>query len=364
MVFHSLTEWCSLLANRSIPAGNVEGLVGDSSSDSSSNFRADLVSMAGSLLRQGLVQSVSRAAMGCEFEVLLNERQYGSGVDCAISALRKIDELESLLSVYRPQSQISKVNRFGSERPVLVDASTFELVQLALDIHQLTDGAYDITAGSLSEAWGFSRRQGRMPSQQQIDQSLTVVGSSLVDLDCQAQTIRLKRPGVQLNPGGIGKGYALDQAAGVLVQHGIQDCLIHGGLSSIVARGTRHHQFDSGWKVALKHPWRPDETLETIPLRDQGLATSGSGKQFFHFKGKRYSHLIDPRTGWPADKMMSATVICPSGGVADALATGLFILGPERSIEFCQAHPEISAILVYTDPKSGSQRIQHCNWMS
>lgn len=300
--------------------------------------------------------------MGCEFEVLLNQHQYADGVQTALDALKLIEFLENQLSVYRVNSQISKVNQFGHLRSVAVDALTMELIQLGIDVYCWTKGAFDLTAGSLSQAWGFSRRQGAMPTDLQIRQALDQVGSEHLSFDLVEQTIALDRPGVQINTGGIGKGYALDCAARLLTQHSINDFMMHGGLSSIVARGHRQDTYTDGWRVALKHPWREDETIQTITLRDQALGTSGSGKQFFHFGGKRYSHIIDPRSGWPADGMMSATVICPSGGVADALATGLFVLGPQAAMEFCQAHPDISAVLVFADPKSGRQRVERCNW--
>ncbi len=311
-----------------------------------------------------LIQSISREAMACEFEVLLNEHEYSHGVDAAVEALDVVDHIDRLLSVFRPQSQLSKINRYAFERPVLVDAMTLELVKLALDAFTLTDGAFDLTAGSLSEVWGFSRRQGAMPSQEQIQQALDCVGSKYICVKEQDSTVALTRPGVRLNSGGIGKGFALDHAARKLVDHQVDHFMIHGGQSSIVARGQRNANWcQSGcWTVALKHPWRSNEVLETLSLCDEALATSGSGKQFFHFGGKRYSHLIDPRTGWPAQQMMSTTVICSSGALADALATGLFILGPDAAIEFCEAHSEIRAILVYCDPKTGQQRLERRNF--
>ena len=230
-----------------------------------------------------------------------------------------------------------------------------------MDVFHWTRGCFDITAGSLSEAWGFAKRQGAMPTQDELKAALANVGSQHLQLDLQASTVRLLRPGLRLNPGGIGKGFALDLAAEILLRDGIGDFMIHGGLSSILARGQRKG-ISSTWTVALKHPWRTEELLETIPLHDRALGTSGSGKQFFHFGGKRYSHIIDPRTGWPADQMMSVTVLCRSAAVADALATGLFVMGIDQAMEFCDRDPQISAVFVYTDPKSGSQQILHRNW--
>ncbi len=143
----------------------------------------------------------------------------------------------------------------------------------------------------------------------------------------------------------------------------MHDFMIHGGLSSVVACGHRHHpETGGGWLVSLKHPWRWEEHLGTIRLRDQALGTSGSGKQFFHFGGQRYSHIIDPRTGWPAQSMMSASVVCGSCAIADALATAFFVMGPEASESFCERHPDIAAILIYQAPKSGRQVIRTCNF--
>jgi FAD:protein FMN transferase len=328
---------------------------------------SELSSLMPSWWRLGLpqiscpMQSISRPAMACEFEFLLNERQYSGGVERAVEALGLIERVEDLLSVYRPQSQFSKLNQFASQRPVRVDALTLEVIQLAIDVHRWTDGCFDLTAGSLSETWGFSRREGKMPTQQQITAALSTVGSQHIIVDESASTVFFARDGIKLNPGGIGKGYALDRAASYLSRSGIHDYMIHGGLSSIIARGSRHN-LSSEWVVALKHPWRTEELLETFPLRDQALGTSGSGKQFFHFGGKRYSHLIDPRTGWPAQQMMSVTIVCPSCGIADALATGLFIMGVDGAIQYCERNPDVAALLIHTDPKSGSQRIDRRNW--
>ena len=244
----------------------------------------------------------------------------------------------------------------------MVDSKTLELVQLAVDIYEWTGGAFDITAGSLSEAWGFARRQGSMPTTEQVQQALESVGSHHLSIHQSDSTVSLARPGIRLNSGGIGKGYALDYAAQHLHSQGIRNFLMHGGLSSIIARGSRNGAMCQPWNIALKHPWRSNETIEVLSLDNQALGTSGSGKQFFHFGGKRYSHLIDPRSGWPADQMMSATVICPSGAVADALATAMFIMGPQSAIEFCEAHTEVAAVLIYTDPKTNQQRVEHRNW--
>ena len=309
-----------------------------------------------------MLLSIARAAMACEFEVLLNQFQYPQGGDRAVEALDLIEQLESRLSVYKPRSDLSVLNRFGSQRPIPLSSDALALLQLAQDIHLWTGGAFDITAGSLSEAWGFSRRQGVMPSSEQIADALQVVGSQLLELDLSLGQGRLLRSGVKTNPGGIGKGYALDRAAQCLVAGGIDDFMIHGGLSSVVARGNRQHpQTGGGWLVSLRHPWRVEQVLGTIRLRDEALGTSGSGKQFFHIGGRRYSHIIDPRSGWPAQGLLSATVICRSGAVADALATALFVMGPEAAKNFCDTHPGIRAVLIVASDREAQPQMELIN---
>ncbi len=300
-----------------------------------------------------LLLSVARSAMACEFEVLLNQHQYADAANKAMEALDIIDDMERLLSVYKTHSDLSILNRFGAERPTPLSYDTHRLLSLAKDAHTWTQGTFDITAGSLSDLWGFSRRDAAVPTPAEIEAALELVGGHQVTLT-EESNASLAQTGVKVNPGGIGKGYALDRAAGKLVEQGIRDFMIHGGLSSILAVGHRRDGRQDGWRVSLKHPFRWEQHLGTVNLRNQALATSGSGKQFFHFRGKRYSHIIDPRTGWPAQHMMSVTVLCASAAIADILATSFFVAGAEFIEDFCRQHPQIAAIVVRQE-KSGSR---------
>lgn len=284
--------------------------------------------------------------MACEFEVLLNAKQYAHGTETAMAALDLVDSLEAQLTVYRHDSEVSQLNSSAHAHPVEVEPRLFGLLERAAEIHRETSGAYDVTSGPLSKIWGFYRREGRVPSDVEIQQALAQVGMQHVVLDAAGQTLQFNRPGVELNLGSIGKGYALDRVAGLLQEAGIEDFLLHGGNSSVLARGTAAANPDGkqGWWVGVRHPLRPDKRLGQIRLRDRALGTSGSGTQFFIHEGRRLGHILDPRTGRPVEGMLSTTVAAATGADADALATALYVLGPEAAIEYCRRHPGISAV--------------------
>jgi thiamine biosynthesis lipoprotein len=159
---------------------------------------------------------------------------------------------------------------------------------------------------------------------------------------------------MEINLGAIGKGFALDRCAEVLDARGVQDYLIHAGQSSILARGSRSAGKGSGWSVAVRHPLKPTVRLAELRLFDRALGTSGSGNQFFYFQGTRYGHVLDPRTGSSVEGILSATVLAPNAAQADALSTAFFVLGVDQVRQFCQNHPDISAILVCPGHRKGS----------
>jgi len=320
--------------------------------------------------------SVSREAMACLFEIVVDAATYRDATDVAVAALDLVEQLEGQLTVYRDTSEVMLINRRAANAPVEVESGLFQLLTRAVALSEATGGAFDITAGQLSKVWGFFRRQGKMPSAIDVAQALATVGSRHLQLDAATSSVRFLQPGLELNLGAIGKGYALDRAADVLVAGGVNDFLIHGGNSSVMARGGRisdcrfqisdlskgapqseichlKSEISPGWSVALRHPLKPDVRLAEFLLRDQALGTSGSGTQFFHYQGKRYGHIIDPRSGWPAEQVLSATVIAPTAEQADALSTAFYVLGLEGAERYCQKHPEISALLLKPSGSSG-----------
>jgi thiamine biosynthesis lipoprotein len=292
------------------------------------------------------VLQFSRPAMACEFEISLNPREHAGGPSVAVEALDLVDHLEDQLSVYRDGSEVSRINRTAFDRPIQVEWRLFRLFQQAKLISSETAGAFDITTGALSKVWGFYRRQGRMPSPDEVMQALVGVGFQHLELDETRRTIRFLHAGCELNLGAIGKGYALDRCAETLRLAETPDFLVHGGNSSVLAGGSRsgRPKEHPGWLIGLRHPLRPEQRLAEFLLHNQALGTSGSGTQYFHHQGKRYAHIIDPRSGWPADKVLSATAIAPKASQADALSTAFYVLGVEGTKDYCAAHPDVSAL--------------------
>jgi FAD:protein FMN transferase len=332
--------------------------------------------------------SVSREAMACLFEIVIDAALYRDRTDAAVTALDLVESLEAQLTVYRDTSEIVHLNRHATAAPVVVEQGLFDLLKRAVALFLATGGAFDITAGRLSKVWGFYRRQGRMPSAEEVTEALATVGSQHLEFDDAAKTLRFANAGLELNLGAIGKGYALDRAAAALDQGGIHNFLIHGGNSSILARGGRLNSeckiqnaesatdersqtaespsairnsqsaFPPAWSIALRHPLKPSVRLAEFVLRNQALGTSGSGTQFFHHQGRRYGHILDPRTGWPAAQVLSATVIAPTAEQADALSTAFYVLGLEPAQRYCNDHADISALLC-TASKSPSDLDLH-----
>jgi len=281
--------------------------------------------------------------MACRFEVTLPVEEH-RGVDLARQSLDRIDQLEDQLTVFRDTSEISFINRTASTRPVKVEAQLFELLLLSQRLFRETDGAFDITSAPLTRCWGFFKRKGRLPSAAELDASRERVGMHQVTLNVEDRTLRFTRPGVELNLGSIGKGYALDVVAAMMRRRGANAVLLSGGSSSVLALGPAAR--NEGWLVGLRHPQRCDVRWATVRLRDCAMATSGSGEQYFEVEDKRYGHIIDPRTGMPAEGRTSVTVIAPTAAEADALATAFYVGGRELAERYCKRHREVLALIL------------------
>lgn len=242
-----------------------------------------------------------------------------------------------------------------------VSTTLFDLISRSVELSGQLSGEFDITSGPLIDAWGFTDRSGKRPSASDVELALQAVGWQGLELDPAMKTIRFTKPGMKLNLGAIGKGYALDRIAARLKTESVTDFLLHGGNSSIIASGHSSPERADSWLVGLMHPIRANQRIGGLRLHDQGLATSGNGKQFFHFRGRRYGHVIDPRTGYPAGECLSITVVSPSATSADAIATGLFVMPMEEIQRFATEHGEIPILLTLQGERQGDVQIEAFN---
>lgn len=279
--------------------------------------------------------------MACRFEVTLPA---GAAADLAAArqALDEIDRLENQLTVYRDSSEVSFINQTAGQRAVPVEPNLFELLALARKLHQETDGAFDITAGPLIRCWGFFQRQGRVPALEELEAARASVGMHHVALDSEKKSIRFQSPNVEINLGSIGKGYALDRVASSMRSR-VNSALLSGGNSSVVAIGNGS---GDGWRLGVRHPKDKNSRLVILKLRDCAMGTSGAGEQYFESGGKRYGHILDPRSGMPAEGVVLVSVIASSAALADALATAFFVGGRELAERYCCSHSGILVLML------------------
>jgi thiamine biosynthesis lipoprotein len=298
---------------------------------------------------------VHRRAMACRFEVVLPGED-ARHVPAARAALDIADRLEAQISVFRSTSELSGVNRCAANEATEVSRPLFSLLRRAAKIHEATDGAFDITSTPLSRCWGFLHREGRLPDRAAIADALTRVGMKLVTLDESSHTVRFAAPGVELNLGAIGKGYALDVMAKRLRRSGVQHALLSAGASSILAIGDD----GGGWPVHIRPRLLDGVRVARLRLRDAAIATSGTGEQFVVVDGQRYGHVLDPRTGWPASGVLSATVVTRDAALADALSTAILVEGPALAQRYCERHPDTLVLMTLDDDPECTSVVGRC----
>jgi thiamine biosynthesis lipoprotein len=287
---------------------------------------------------------LKRRAMATHFEIVLPFGTPGA-VEMGEAAFRLLDTLEEQMTVYRETSEVSRLNRRAAAA-VRVEPRLFGLLELAARVHQETEGAYDITAGAIIKAWGFFRGPRRVPSEAERTAALERVGMAGVTLDAERRTVRYTKPGLEINLGSIGKGYALDRMARFLSEGwGVGRMLLQGGTSSVYAKGCPPDE-ERGWQVGILHPWDRQRRLARVWLRDRALGNSAATHQYLEYNGQKLGHVLDPRTGWPASGIAHVSVLAASAALADALSTGFYVGGVELARRYCDAHPGVGAILL------------------
>jgi FAD:protein FMN transferase len=269
-------------------------------------------------------------------------------------AFDEIDRLEALLSNYRPSSELSRISREAGAAPVVTDPETFRFLERSLYWSRVSNGAFDITVGPLLRAWGFFFHQGRIPSQGELNAVRNKIGWKNIALDPQTRTVSFtNHQSMELDPGSIGKGFAVDSVVKLLRNQGVTSAFISAGGSTLYAIGAVPGT--AGWPVDIPDP-RPDprhpgKIAATILLKDTSLSTGACTEKFFIKNGHRYCHIFDPRTMRPVEAMLQTTVIDPSATDSDALSTVVFVLGPEASRKLLASMPNTQA-LIFNQPPS------------
>jgi thiamine biosynthesis lipoprotein len=239
----------------------------------------------------------------------------------------------------------------------------FQLIAACVNYSRLSDGAFDISVGPLMKVWGFYKGTGHLPHRAEIRGAMAYVGYQNLLLDAKESTIQFRRPGVEIDPGGIGKGYAVDRMADILKANGVNVGLVSGGGSSIYAIGAPPDE-SRGWRVSIRDPRDERKTIEEVFLKDTSMSTSGSYEKFFRAEGRIYSHIMDPRTGYPSPGMLSASVIAPKTIDSEAWAKPFFIDGLKKGRQWV-SQLKSQGFRVYLCPdkagETGSDRA--CAWV-
>jgi FAD:protein FMN transferase len=265
-------------------------------------------------------------AMGTTYSVVLYGTDRYKLAAAAEAAFDEVRRLDHMLSNYRPDSEWSEVNKNAASRPVRVSQELFDLLAFCLDVSRRSEGAFDISVGPLMKVWGFYKGSGRLPHRAEVRGALTNVGWQNIALDRANRSVSFRRSGVELDPGGVGKGYAVDRMVNTLKESGITSAMITAGGSSIYGLGTPPNE-PRGWKVSLRHPRNTRQTIQEVFLLNVSMSTSGNYEKFFRAEGHIYSHIMDPRTGYPSQGMLSASVLAPRTLESEVWAKPFFIQG-------------------------------------
>lgn len=294
----------------------------------------------------GLAQQIfkkKQSLLGSPFEITVVAKDSVEGNYFTTLAIDEVKRIENLISDWIPTTQISKVNQNAGIQPVKVDQEVYDLVERAIKISKLTSGAFDISYASMDKIWKFDGSMKEMPSEEAIKKSVEKVGYQNIILNPKDTTIFLKNKGMKLGLGGIGQGYIADKIKVLLQVKGCKSGLVN--VSGDI--NTWGKQPDNkSWTVGIVNPMNKNKVFATFPLDDSAVETSGSYEKYVTFNGKRYSHIIDPRTGYPASGIVSVSVFAKQTEIADALATGVFVLGVDVGLDLINQLKGIGCIIV------------------
>lgn len=290
----------------------------------------------------------THAAMGTTYSLFLYTSDRRRATQLSEEVWEEVDRIEDLLSNYRETSELSRINRLAADAPVTTDPETFRFLTEAQHWSRASDGAFDLTVGKLMRAWGFFRSNGHIPSDAELATVRQETGWKKIRLDPADRSVRFLSPGLELDPGGIGKGFAIDAAATILRREGVRSALLSAGSSTLYAIGAPPHR--RGWRVVVPDPVRGYPPLSVIFLRDESVSSANCTEKNFTLNGHVYCHIMDPSTLRPVEGMLRVSVIHPNATASDALSNVVFVKRPEESLKIlAQDAPRSRAIIVSGD---------------
>ncbi|WP_125721847.1 FAD:protein FMN transferase [Flavobacterium ustbae] len=281
--------------------------------------------------------------MGGRFDISIVDKDSLSAEQNIDIVIGEITRIENLISDWKTDSQVSEVNQNAGIKPIKVDREVFELTQRAIKFSEITNGGFDISFAALDRIWKFDGSMTEMPSAEAIKKSVEKVGYKNIILDSIQSTIFLKLKGMKIGFGALGEGYATDKCRAMMIAKGVQAGIINGS-GDMSTWGKQPNGKD--WKIGITNPFKPEKILAAVPLKEGAVTTSGNYEKFVVFNGKRYSHIINPATGYPATGLCSVTVFGPNAETANGLSTSMMVLGQKEGLLLLQKFPDYSCVMI------------------
>ena len=281
--------------------------------------------------------------MGGRFDITVIAKDSLTAVQSIETIITEITRIENLISDWKPASQVSEVNHNAGISPVKVDREVFELTQRAIKLSKLTNGAFDISFAAMDKIWKFDGSMTEMPSAEAIKKSVEKVGYKNIILDSVQSTIFLKLKGMKIGFGALGEGYATDRCRDIMLAKGIKSGIVNAS-GDMTTWGKQSNGKD--WNIGITNPFHPDDVFAVVPLNEGAVTTSGSYEKFVILNGKRFSHIINPATGYPATGLCSVTVFGPKAEIANGFSTSLMVMGRKAGIDLINKYPDYSCIMI------------------
>lgn len=287
----------------------------------------------------------ARTLMGTVVEITLVGSDDARLNAAAEAAFDEIKRLEGMMSHYKDDSDVAKINRAAGKEAITISEETMDVIDASLKLSQITNGAFDVTMGVLGKVWHFTKDdkgEPSPPSVEEVKKLLPLIDYRRIILDKERSTVKLEKQGMKINLGGAAKGYIIGKAVEVLKKHGVKKGIVHAGGDMVVFQEPDSHP----WLIGIQDPRNKDKIVGTIKAQNTAVSTSGDYERFFIKDGMRYHHIMDPSTGFPANKSMAVTIVTKDPTLADALSTAVFVMGPDEGMKLIEQLPDIEGLII------------------